>query len=120
MVSLLTLSQRARRTRSLDGVANRTPEQRGLKASLDEVVRRARTHRLCVHLVAALPCEQNHRRGAALPARFAQQVEPAPLAEAVVQKVNVVLAAGDRLARLLVGGDPAEAERAAPEFGQHV
>jgi hypothetical protein len=120
VVPLLALAQRARRPRALDGVADRPPEQRGVKTPLDEVVGRPRPHRLGVHLVAALTREQDHRRAAAFAARLAQQVEPAPLAEAVVQQVDVVLAPADRPARLLVGGDPVEAERAAAEFGQPV
>src|SRR5205085_12178459 len=103
LVSLLALAQRSRRARTFDGVTDRTPEQRRVELSLDEIIGRTRTHRLGVHLVAALPREQDHRRAAAFAARLAQQVEPAPLAEAVVQQINVVLAAADRRVSLLVG-----------------
>ena len=67
-----------------------------------------------------LASQQYHRCLAAIPRRFAQQIEAVALAEMVVYQVDVVPVALDHLPGVLVAGHPLQVEAPVSDFGQQI
>ena len=94
-----------------DRVADRTLEQRGIEAALEQEVGHPEHRGLDVDLEVVVSGEHDHRRVLRpVVERAADEVEAGELAEAVVDQVDVVAALADQPERRLGVGRPLDCE----------
>jgi len=79
---------------------------RRLQSALDEIVRRARFHRLDIYFMFAETRQQNNRRLAAPFQGFLEQLNAVFRAQPVIQQANIVLIARHRFQPKLVRLEP--------------
>jgi len=99
-IALLADAQGGFSALSLDGIADRAPQERAVELPLHEVVGGAGPHGFEVDAIGGVPGEHDHRDRAARVRREVEQLDSALRAKAIVEQIQIVLV----LANLFLGG----------------